>query len=124
MTQDNEVKQELISTPAIAPAKPNETTVVEHPRELHMYRITESEIDQLISTNDPICLGLFTLCVGSFISFLTALFTAQTSDRVNAAFVAIIIVTGILSIYFGWKTWQARNQSSQRVKDIKKKISV
>ena len=105
--------------PNIVPVDPSQVQIIEHGRDIHMYRITETEIDELCSEYMSIDFGLFTLCIGVFIAFIIALITAQMSDKVFATFVAIAVVSLLGTIFFGVRTIRLRRKLKRRAEDIK-----
>ena len=84
-----------------------------------MYKITDTEIDELCSEYTSIDFGLFTLCIGVLIAFVVALVTAQTSDKVFAAFIAITFVSFLGSLFFGLRTLRVKRKVQERAKQIK-----
>ena len=72
------------------------------PRRATMYRLFDTELDRLASGANPIHLGFFTLCVGTAIGFGTTLLTVDIPDaKTFAAFVAMLALSILASIYFG-----------------------
>jgi hypothetical protein len=108
--------------PTISSGQPEDMVVVEHGRKLHVFKVTEAEIDELASAPDSICFGLCTLCIGTFASFLISLITVQLSDRLHATFLGVVIATGGLTLLFGWQTIRERRQSKKLVKRLKNEI--
>lgn len=108
-----------IPTHKFMPAKPSEVQIIEHGRDIHMFKITDLEIDELVTNYMSIDFGLFALCIGIFIAFLVALATAQLSDKVFATFVALILVAFLGTIFFGFRARRERQRAKQRVQQIK-----
>ena len=105
--------------PDIEPAKPGQVQIIVHERAIHVYNITDTEVDDLCSGYASIDFGLFTLCVGICVALLTALFTVQMSDKVFAAFASIAFTCLLGMIVFGFRTLRVRRQLKQRAEHIK-----
>jgi uncharacterized protein YacL len=104
---------------AIVPANPADVQIIEHGRDIHMFKITEAEIDELCSEYMSIDFGLFTLCIGICVAFIIALITAQMSDKVFATFIAVTFVSFLGVIFFGFRALGLRRQVKERAKRIK-----
>ena len=107
--------------PDIEPAKPGQTNIISHIRDIHTYPVTDSEIDDLCSGYMSVDFGFFTLSIGVFISFIVTLVTTQMSDRVFATFVAITVIAFVGIIVFGIKTRNMVHRVKQRSEQIKGK---
>jgi hypothetical protein len=107
--------------PDIEPAKPGQTQIIKHRRDIHTYTITDAEIDDLRSGYASPDFGLFTLSIGIFIGFVIALATTQMSDIVFATFIAITIAAYVGIIFFGIRTYQLMRRAKQRAQQIKGK---
>ncbi len=105
--------------PDIEPAPPGQIQIIEHGRDIHMYKITDTEIDELCSEYVSADFGLFTLCAGILVAFIIALLTTQMSDRVFATFVAISFASLIGTIFFGLRTLRVKRVVRQRAEQIK-----
>jgi uncharacterized protein YacL len=115
--------KELIASrkqPDIKPVKTGQIQVIEHVRDIHMYSLTGSEIDELCSEYASIDFGLFTLCIGLLVAFIIALITTQMNDKVFATFVALTFGSLLGSIFFGVRTLKRKKQAKQRAEEIKK----
>jgi hypothetical protein len=107
--------------PDIEPAKPGQTQIIEHKRDIHTYTITDTEIDDLCSGYTSLDFGLFTLSIGIFVAFVVALATTQMSDIVFATFIAITIAAYVGIIFFGIRTYQVMRRVKRRAQQIKGK---
>lgn len=118
MSKSNEIGDSQKSD--IEPVKPGQIQIISHARDIHMYYLTDTEIDELCSEHSPTELGLFTLCLGLLIAFIIALVTAQMSNRAFAAFIALASTSLLATLYFGCKTLGIKRQLKQRAEQIKK----
>jgi len=107
--------------PDIAPAKPGQTQIIRHRRDIHTYTITDPEIDGLRSGYASPDFGLFTLSIGIFVGFVVALATTQMSDVVFATFIGITIAAYVGIIFFGIRTYQAMRRAKQRAQQMRGK---
>ncbi|MBI4282651.1 MAG: hypothetical protein HY672_04105 [Chloroflexi bacterium] len=103
----------------ILPSGAGRIAIVEHGRDIHVHRVTEPELDGLTSGYNSVHLAFFTLCLGLLIGFLTTLLTVDLPDRKAAIFVAGIIVTAIMGLYFGAMTLKERVALKKFVNRVK-----
>jgi threonine/homoserine/homoserine lactone efflux protein len=90
-----------------------------------MFTVTEPEIDEFATGNLSIDFGLFTLCVGVFVAFLVVVTTVtQIPDKIFATFVALLFVSVLGIVFFGYRTWRERRRSQQRIAQIKESRKV
>ena len=78
-------------------------TVQLAPKNIRMYYLTEDQLENGLSLNliTGVCLALFGICVGGFISFYTTLRTADIKDpSTHATFVSVAVVAAILAVFF------------------------
>lgn len=108
----------------LEPGKVSSIQVIQHGRDIHIFPITESEIDELVCAHSSISLVLFSLCAGVLISFLISIFTIQLEDRVFAVFIAIIVVSLLMGIWFGFRALQEWRKINKRAEEIKKSRGV
>lgn len=120
-----EIKQIAPKQPsAIVPANPADVQIIEHGRDIHMYKVTEPEINELMASYMSIDFGLFTLCVGTFVALSLALITVpQLPDRIFSVFIALVFASLLGMIFFGFRTWIERRRVNQRIKQIKESQS-
>ena len=72
------------------------------PRHATMYRVFDTELDRLGKAQNSVHLAFFTLCIGIAIGFGVTLLTVDILDpKKYAAFVALLVVFMLASIYFG-----------------------
>ena len=114
-------KKEIIvlHKPNIEPAQPGQVQIIEHGRDIHMYKITDTEINELCSGYTSIDFGLFTLCVGICLMLILSLLTTQMSDRMFATFNAIAFVAFLGIIFFGFRTRRINQRVRERAQQIK-----
>jgi hypothetical protein len=97
--------------------------LIEHGRDIHMYRVTDIELDVLKSNYESSNLNFWQLCLGIFIGFLVPLLTVQLSDRMCAIFSGVTFASGISALSFGIKWGKGRAEAKQHIKQIKERIS-
>ena len=119
-----EDKELITHEPSIVPAKPFQVQIIEHGRDIHMYRMTDVELDALIGGYSSVNLGFFTLCLGALLVFAITLATVDLTDRKLAVFVAVTVLLSIATLFFGIKAWADRRHMNQRVKEIKSRRQV
>jgi hypothetical protein len=108
----------------ILPSVSSSIQVIEHGRDIHMYRITDMELNALKSGQYSLNLSFFSLCIGAFIAFVIALCTATMSDKIFAVFVALTVLVMILAIYFGLKALGERRQLNSHIEQIRENRKV
>ena len=91
------------------------------PRHLNMYQVSGSELEALGSASSSLSLNsaFFGAGLTAAISFLTTLLTVPLSDRLNAVYVALFVVSVVATVYFGLRTWSDWRASQNRIKEIK-----
>jgi hypothetical protein len=114
-------RDDIKSTPNISVGSSNTVQLIEHGRDIHMYRVTDIELDILKSCYDSWSLGFCTLCLGAFIGFLIPLVTVQLSDRMCAIFVSLTVISGILTFFFGSRWLRDRKEANHHIKQIKER---
>ena len=109
------------SRPGIEPADTQSVHVIEHVRDIHLYQITETELDSLKSNFDSLSLGFCSMCLGALIGFLVPLVTAPLSDKMFAVFVSLTVVLLLLTVFFGAKWLSDRKAAKKRIKQIQER---
>ena len=99
--------KDLLEGPQPQPTLAGQIQIVSEPRVLRMFHVTEQELDSLSEKGAGIHLGLFGVAFGALLVALVTIVTVKLNDRAFAAFVAVAIVSGVLSLYFA--TMAARN---------------
>jgi hypothetical protein len=115
---ENKVSSSSSSAPGIEPADAEIIHVIEHGRNIHMYRLTEVELDSLKSNFDSLSLGFCSMCLGAFIGFIVPLFTVPLSDKMFAIFVSLSVLLFILTIFFGIKWYSDRKAAIKHIRQI------
>lgn len=87
----------------ILPSIPSDVQVIEHGRDIHMYRLTDEELDTLAMSYHSLNLFFFSLCIGALFVLVVTLVTINLPDRTFAVFIALACVAFLLGIYFGAK---------------------
>ena len=95
--------------------------LIKHGRDIHMYGITDVELDVLKSNYNSWSFGFCALCLGIFIGFFIPLVTVQLSDRMCAIFVAVTIASGGLALFSGIRFGIDRGEAKRRIKQIKER---
>src|SRR5690348_11598342 len=103
--------------------KPSDDSVIiaYRKRKLIMHYIFESELKTLGTFNlqAGIHIGLFGVGLGSFITFLITLLTvALPSPTMFASFLALTVVSGIASVYFGVRTAIDIREAKRQINEI------
>ncbi len=109
-------------SPNISTGGPTTVQVIEHGRDIHMYKITDIELDVLKSSSESLSSGFWQLCLGIFIGFLVPLLTVQLPDMICAIFVAMVFASGLLGLYFGIKWRREKTKTKQHIKQVKERF--
>jgi len=109
-------------SPNISTGDSTTVQLIEHGRDIHMYRITDVELDVLKSNYESSSFSFWQLCLGIFIGFLIPLLTLQLSDRVCAIFVAVTFASGLLALSFGIKWGKEKAEAKRHIKQIKERF--
>lgn len=85
------------------------SSLIEHPRSVHVYAVTEQELDSLFSlgTNLLVSLPLATAFLSVCITMGLAFFTIPTDSQYAKAVLTVgSVVSGVLTVAFGvWAGW-------------------
>jgi hypothetical protein len=98
-------------------------TFVSHERELHMFQLTEDEIDNLQSAGNykTIDIALFALCFGVLTTAIAALVTVNSmSTQTFAGFIVTAIVMALGSIFFGVRAILAAKAARNKINLLKR----
>jgi len=97
-------------------------TVVSHKRDLHVYQVTESELDNLHTAGNykTLDIALCSLGVGVFSATLITLLTVDMKPGLTyQTFVAICGISFVATLFFGVRAvlaWRAARQELARIK--------
>src|SRR6266853_5366927 len=86
------------------PQPPGAVEIVTHGRKLHMFSVTEPELDSLRESglSATVDVSLFALCAGILVTLIVTLSTVEIKDaKIFAAYIAATIVSAIFSVWFG-----------------------
>ena len=89
-------------------------------RQFVMFQITEDELEQLVSGSAPLNWGLFGVCAGGFLSFLSTLLSTTISGLAFSTFVMLTVLFLILSYFFGIQGYKESQAAQKRVSEIKR----
>ena len=97
-------------------------TIVRHPANVHLYQITEAQLDNLAKGMDHIFLAFASALLGAFLTLLIELSTMDTTVSAVRTGVVIgaIITTGVLTTFFGLLTvrdWLRARKELRRIKE-------
>jgi hypothetical protein len=115
---ENNINFSSSSAPGIEPADAQIIHVIEHGRNIHMFRLTEVELDSLKSNFDSLSLGFCSMCLGAFIGFIVPLVTVPLSDKMFAIFISLSVLLFVLTIFFGIKWYSDRKSAIKRIRQI------
>ena len=108
--------------PVLQPETSTSPVTIDYkPRRLEMYQVSGLELDSLGSASSSLSLNSAFLGAGltAAISFLTTLLTVPLRDRLNAIYVALLVVSAVATFYFGLRTWSDWRASQNRIQEIK-----
>lgn len=108
----------------ISPAMSSDVQLIEHGRDIHMFRITDVELDALTTSHHSLNLFFFSLCLGALIVFVITLVTIALPDRTFATFIALTVLSVLLGIYFGLKALGERRQINRGIRQIRESRKV
>ena len=117
-------EQDIVRLPednpiAVSPV-PIPLTVQYAPRSVTMHPVSSTELDIVASLGNSVHLTFFGLCAGAAIAFGVVLTTANVTNPItHAEYVAALIVSGVLSLYFGIRGAIDYKAAKRKLKDIK-----
>ena len=98
------------------------TEVIEHGRTLHMYRVTDDELDNLVSVGNSrtVDTAWGTGFLTAFIAFLIVVLTALPTDRVlGDFFVMMCVLSGLGAVFFFIRTVTSVRRANRVISHIK-----
>ena len=102
-------------------------TLVDQSRSINVYRLLEPELRNLSSSSDTFSLhlGLFSLAFGTLLTSASTLLiiTEWPTIYTFAGFVAVLLTSIGLSLFFGIKACLAWREKSEILRDIRAKSS-
>ena len=107
--------------PRFIQARPH-TEIIEHGRTLHMYRVTDDELENLVSVgnNRTVDTAWGTGFLTAFVAFLTVVLTALPTDRVlGDFFVMMCVLSGLGAVFFFIRTVMAARRANRVISHIK-----
>ena len=85
-----------------------------------MHQVSASELDDLVSGNTSLYWTFFGISFGSLISLVGVLFSISVANaRIHATFLALCILSAILSSVFYGLAIEAHRKAKRKVKQIK-----
>jgi hypothetical protein len=96
--------------------------IVIHQRDVHMYQITEHEIDALNESSGykTLDIALFSMCFGVFIALLITLTTVDiTEPRLYASYIGGASLFALGAVFFGIRSFLAGNALKNQIRRIK-----
>ena len=96
-------------------------TIVRHAASVHLYQITEAQLDNLAKGMDHIFLAFASSLLGAFVTLLIEFFTMETTQSPVRTGVVIgaTITTGVLMAFFGLlavRDWLRSKDELTRIK--------
>jgi hypothetical protein len=104
------------------PQPPGAVEIITHGRKLHMYSVTDPELESLRESglSATVDMSLFALCGGILVTLIITLSTVDIKDaKTFAAYVGASIVSAIFSIWFGARAGIAWRNAKAKLKEIK-----
>jgi hypothetical protein len=98
-------------------------TVYTHKRQLHVYQLTEEELDALHDAGNykTIDIALFSISISTFSALLTTLITVDIQNtKTFAAFVTVCVAALFGSVFFGARAWMAWKAAKSKLATIKR----
>lgn len=116
-----EESKEIISSPEpeIIPASSAGVQLTVHRRVIHVYPITDDELNEFSLSHTSIDFGLLSLCIGVIVPLLIVLLTTQLADKIFVTFICLAAIFAVLAIFFGYRALQQRQRIKERIDKIK-----
>lgn len=96
--------------------------VISHSRKLHMYPVTDGELDSLQESgwSATIDLSMFSLCIGILVTLIVTITTVDISNsKIFSAYVAVTVGMGLASLFFGSRSIIAWRNARAKLREIK-----
>ncbi len=112
-------EKELLVVQPESESAPITTVIVA--RKIEMYLVSPEELKSIVSGNTSIHLTFFGLTLGAAITLLITLFSVAIEGKIFGAFVGSVILTLILSGYFGIRAWKDWGSGRETIKQLMEK---
>lgn len=99
-------------------------SIVTHARELHVFRLTEEELDAICAAGNykTLDLAMLCLCVGVFATLAVVLVTVDIPNiKIFSTLVSLTVVSLVGALAFGVRAGIAWHEAANRLKRIKQK---
>ena len=107
------------ATPALVAAEEGTTTVVIHPRRVHMYQLTSTELHQVVEAgNGGINLALAGILFGAGLTLTITLSTAAFTELAYAGAIGGLVATVVGFAFFGVRAWQDYSKGRKLVRTL------
>jgi hypothetical protein len=94
-------------------------TAATAPRHMKFVRVSVDELEDLKSSNSTLELAFFGISLGALITVATTLGTVPLPDSTRAIFVALTVLFGLASAYFGGATIRGELRWRRRINYLK-----
>lgn len=104
------------------PPNKNPVEIVSHPRQLHVFHVTEDELNsvQEVGQATSLDIALACLCLGILVTLIVTISTVDIDGaKMYAAYVSSTLVMVVLSILFSVRTVIGIKRSKKRLQDLK-----
>jgi hypothetical protein len=107
-------------SPIVVSAAPVPLTVDYAPRRLTVHHVSGTELDTIASLGNSLHLTFFGWCGGAAVAFAIVLTTVAITDpTTHAGYVAALIVSSVLAIYFGIRGVIDYMAAKKKLREIK-----
>lgn len=106
----------------LSPDRGGGVNIVVHQRDVHMYQVTEHEIDAINESSGykTLDIALFSMCFGVFIALLITLTTVDIADpKLYASYIAGVSLFAIGAVFFGIRSFLAGSSLKSQIRRIK-----
>lgn len=95
-----------------------ETTVTRHPANIHVYEVTQEQLESIANAGHTVALGLAFACLGGVVTLVVALLTSSLSETrlavVSVTTVGLFLVM-VVSGVFAYRKGNQHNQTLRRI---------
>ena len=113
------VSQPQAPAPAFLPAPGGSATFFFHHLDVHVYQLTDSQLDQLIAATGGVNLAFAAALFGAMVTLVVTLITANFTDITLFGAIAALVAIGVMLAYFSILAKRDYSRTQNLVKRLK-----
>ncbi len=112
----------LVDIPYGQSSNKDPVEIVSHPRQLHVFHVTEDELNsvQEVGQATSLDIALACLCIGILVTLIVTISTVEIDGpKMYAAYISSLLLMLVLSLFFGVRTFLGIKRAKTKLKELK-----